>query len=276
MKPDVTGKPTNLIDTHVHLDDRRFDDDRDSVVQRAKCAGVQAFVIPAVSAADWRRLQQTASHYREACPAIGLHPLYTSQHQWQDLDRMESALASGQFTAIGECGLDGTAADDQAPLQHDYFIAQLNLARHYKLPVIIHAHRAVEATLLALRAHGPDAGVIHSYNGSLQQAHRLIDLGYKLSFGGPTTYPGSRKIHQLVQKLPLQSLMLETDAPFQPLYRQTDSRNEPANIVRILQAVAKLRNQPAELIAAASNHNASRLFSLPVDSLGASVDNPHH
>lgn len=269
---------TAIIDTHVHFDDPRFDSDRDAVYERAITNGVIAMVIPAVTRDRWEIIQLLAKKYAGVFATAGLHPVFCRQHQPPDLDALEQTLQQQHPVAIGECGLDGFIDEPDFETQKFYFVAQLEMAKQYQLPVIIHARNAVEEVLLTLKQQGLNNaqgnGVVHSYNGSLQQAHRLLDLGYKISFGGPLTYPRSRKLHTLVKNLPLDAIMLETDAPDQPPSQtpgkprnssreyDTPHRNEPGYITGVLQTAATLRNQTTAEIADASNQSARQLFSL--------------
>ena len=265
----------------MHLDDPRFDIDRDEVYQRAVNNSVIAMIIPAVTRDRWEFIRSMAEKYTGVFATAGLHPIFCDQHQRSDLESLEKTLQKQSLTAIGECGLDGSIEEQTREPQKFFFKAQLEMAKQYQLPVIIHARKAVEDVILTLKQHAinnPQGnGVVHSYNGSLQQAHRLLDLGYKLSFGGPVTYSGSRKLHSLVRKLPLDAIMLETDAPDQPPNHipgepqikstepHTKKRNEPAYINKVLQAVATLRSQTAAEIADTSNCNARELFSLQLN-----------
>jgi len=169
----------------------------------------------------------------------GLHPVFCNKHHTNDLVLLEKKLHEDKPVAIGECGLDGFINNTSLAVQKNYFSVQLELSKQFGLPAIIHARDAVEEVILLLRQHALDNrngnGVIHSYNGSLQQAHRLIDLGYLLSFGGPVSYTRSHKVHNLVKKLPLESMMLETDAPDQPTLKNRGNRNEPAYINEVIQ-----------------------------------------
>jgi TatD DNase family protein len=252
-----------IIDTHIHLDDELFDPDRCAVIERARNASVTSMVIPAVHAAKWDDIADLARTHTDVFATFGLHPLYTDRHHPQDLQLLETRLGQQPVVAVGECGLDYYLPDTDRALQQHYFVEQLDIASQFQLPVIIHARKAVEEIILLLRSHGPGKGVIHSYNGSLQQAHRLIDLGYHLGFGGPISYPRANKLRKLVSSLPMQHLLLETDAPFQPVHNQSASRNEPANIQQVLSAVAQLKHSSADEIAERANHNACELFALP-------------
>ncbi len=252
-----------IIDTHVHFDHSRFDHDRDSVYSRALQSGVSSMIVPAITASSFYSVQEVTERYRNVYGCYGLHPVFTRHHSDADLHTLETTLQTAPCVAIGECGLDGHIDNGNLDLQHHYFDAQLALANAYNLPVVIHARDAVEQVLLALRRNGPGLGVVHSYNGSLQQAHRLIDLGYLVSFGGPVTYPRSTKLHNLVKRLPQDAIMLETDAPDQSGLLHRGKRNEPAFINEVLESASLLRGVSTSTLANASNRNATRLFNLP-------------
>lgn len=255
-----------IIDTHIHFDDSRFDHDRDAVYQRAIDCGVVAMVVPAVTRARWTQVEAVSKNYKNVFATAGLHPVFCDDHQTSDLDQLEKKLQKGNCVAIGECGLDGYIKNTPLTMQKNYFAAQLELGKTFNLPVIIHARDAVEEVILLLKHHRLNNktgnGVVHSYNGSLQQAYRLIDLGYRLSFGGPLSFTRSRRLHALVKKLPLDAMMLETDAPDQPTMKNRGNRNEPAYIGEVLTTIAALRNESATDIADSSNHNAQQLFNL--------------
>lgn len=257
----------DLIDTHVHFDNDRFDADRDQVYRRAIEAGVSAMVIPATVQSRWEKVRAIASHYDHLYPTLGLHPLFCNQHQDQHLQQLQQQAPLG--VAIGECGLDKQKHTVDLADQRRYFDAQIQIAKEAALPLIIHARNTVEEVILMLKNAAPDRvagnGVVHSFNGSIEQAHRLIDLNFKLSFGGPLTFPNARKLHRLVARLPLDAIMLETDAPDQPAGSHRGERNEPQWLPEVLKAIAELRSEPADVIAATNNRNAITLFNLPVN-----------
>ena len=146
--------------------------------------------------------------------------------------------------------------------QQDYFEAQLALASERGLPVIVHARRAVEEVVLALRNFPGLRGVVHSFAGSEQQAERLYEMGFHLGMGGPVTYPRAKRLRQLVAHMPIEHLVLETDAPDQPNAGHQGARNEPSRILQTLCVIAELRNESPEAVAATTTANASRLFGL--------------
>ncbi len=252
-----------LIDTHSHFDDDSFDADRDAAWQRALDAGVTQQVVPAVTAADWPRVRETCRRYAGLYPAYGLHPMYSDVHTEAHLAELEQWLTAERPAAIGECGLDFYIENPDREWQRRLFAAQLELAVKCDLPVIIHARRAVEEVIHTLRNYPGIRGVLHSFSGSGEQARQLMELGFLMSFGGPVTYPNATRLRKLVAELPLNAMLLETDAPDQPDADHRGQRNEPAYLPRILQELATLRKEPAEALAAAANANARRLFGIP-------------
>lgn len=263
-----------LIDTHVHLDDDRFDPDRDAVYERAIASGVTQLVIPATTKDRWEKIFSLADQYESVYPTVGLHPVFTDQHSTDDLTLLEQTLAKNSVVAVGECGLDGFHKHLDYEKQQYFFNAQIKLAKKYNLPLIIHARNAVQDVTQSIKLSGKECtGVIHSYNGSLQQAEQLIDLGYLLSFGGAVTYDRATRLHSVVRSLPLSAIMIETDAPDQPGHAQlsrtqpdqanNQQRNEPAYLKDILTTIAAIKEVTPQLVAEASNANARHLFKLP-------------
>jgi len=273
-----------LIDAHVHTDDERLNPDRADAVARAERAGVIAQVVPAVSARLWPRLREACAAHGTLHACYGLHPCFTAEHDETHVAELADWIGRERPVAIGECGLDytgrgvgqgagksagkgagkGTDAADRAFQQH-LFAAQLSLAREFDLPIVIHARGAVEDVIRMIRAAGHYQGLVHSFNGSAEQARRLIDLGYSLSFGGAVTWPRATRLRELVATLPLASLLLETDAPDQVDERHAGQRNEPAWLVEVWRSVASLRDEDPVTVARRTSENAIRLFALPVE-----------
>ena len=165
--------------------------------------------------------------------------------------------------AVGECGLDYFIAGADKAEQQRLFGAQLAIAREFDLPIVVHARRAVEDVIRMVRASGHYRGLVHSFSGSPQQARRLIDLGYRVSFGGAVTYTRARRLRELVRTLPLESILLETDAPDQVDARHEGMRNEPAWLVDVWRTVGELRDEDPETVARVTTANAIELFALP-------------
>lgn len=252
-----------LIDSHCHLDAAEFDHDRQAVIDRARAAGVGAQVIPAVTAAGWPKLQALCREQDGLYPAYGLHPMFLSDHQPAHLQALADWLQQGDAVAVGECGLDYFVEGLDPQVQQDYFDQQLDLAKQFDLPVIVHARRAVDAVIAAIRRVGGVRGVVHSYSGSEEQAQQLWKLGFLIGLGGPVTYERAQRLRRLVTHMPLEHLLLETDAPDQPDADIRGQRNEPARLAGVNATVAGLRGMdPAEL-AQVTSANARRLFALP-------------
>ena len=252
----------DLVDTHVHLDDPAFDSDRAGVVARAKAAGVSRQVVPAIDAATWPRLRDACAGDPGLFPAYGLHPLLLGAHRPAHLETLRGWIERERPVAIGECGLDYFVDGLDRGTQRRYFDAQLQLAREFDLPVIVHARRAVEDAIIAIRKVGGLRGVVHSYAGSIEQARQLGDAGFLLGFGGPATYPRANRIRKVVAAVPLAQVLLETDAPDQPLCGHQGERNEPCRLTGVLAAIADIRDEDPATIAKATTANAERLFAL--------------
>ncbi len=261
-----TMMPKNLIDTHCHIDNALFDSDFDAVLQRATDNTVSNIIIPSITANNWQKVRSLSKQYKNLHPAYGLHPMFMSQHCLQDLDLLEQWLQSETVIAVGECGLDFFIFDQQGDhqqakkAQQTLFNAQLDLAQQYQLPVIIHSRQSLDLVLKEIRLRPDLRGVVHSFSGSLQQAHQLIDQGFYLGFGGPITYTRAKKLRYLVSSLPLDALLLETDAPDQPDAAHYGQRNEPAFLINIAQTMAELRAISRQEVARATTKNAHNLF----------------
>ncbi|TAK39864.1 MAG: TatD family deoxyribonuclease [Lysobacteraceae bacterium] len=262
-----------LVDSHSHIDADEFDADRAAVVERARAAGVARQVVPAVDAISWPKLRDVCAAIEGLFPAYGLHPTFLAGHAPQHLGQLREWIERERPLAVGECGLDHFVEGLDRAAQLHYFEAQLEIAREFDLPVIVHARRAVEEVLLAIRRVGGLRGVVHSFSGSRQQAEQLWENGFLVGLGGPVTYARARRIRRLAASMPLQYLLLETDAPDQPDCHTQGQRNEPARLTAVLDAIAVIRDQDPAEIAAITTANAERLFNLPSD--GSLLDADH-
>lgn len=252
-----------LIDTHTHLDDPSFTPDFEQVLARAAKAGVGTLIVPAIQASGWAALRQLCQQHPQLRPAYGLHPMFMPRHSEQELSALAGWLEQGDAVAVGECGLDFHIPDPDRKRQQQFFEAQLELARNHRLPVIVHARKAVEQVILTLRRFPGITGVLHSFSGSRQQAERLIDMGLMMGFGGPATYANAHRLHSLIAWLPVGSLLLETDSPDQPTAPHRGERNEPAYLPEVLHAIGNLKGIAAERLAQQTSANARSLFNLP-------------
>lgn len=255
--------PFMLVDSHCHLDAAEFDADRPAVIDRARAAGVLRQILPAVEAAGWPKLRDICAGATGLYPAYGLHPMYLDAHRPEHLLDLRGWIERNRPCAIGECGLDFFVAGLDPDAQHRYFTGQLELARAYQLPVIVHARRAVDAVITAIRQVGALRGVVHSFSGSAEQARQLSRLGFLVGLGGPVTYDRANRLRKLAATIPIECLLLETDAPDQPDAGIRGQRNEPARLTTVLETIAALRGEDPAVIAGATTRNAERLFGLP-------------
>ena len=264
------------IDTQCHLDAAEFDADRDQVIARLTAAGIDKLVIPAVERANFSVVYQLAHQDTRFAYALGIHPMYVHRAQESDLlelrHSLELALDDPHFVGIGEIGLDffDPIALGVAERQEFFYVEQLKLAAEFDLPVILHIRRSQDALLKQLRRVRIRGGMAHAFNGSQQQAEAFIHLGFKLGFGGAMTFDRALQIRRLAYQLPLEVLVLETDAPDIPPAWLRPGRNEPAQLPRIAETLAQIRGISLPELAAATTRNA--LQALP--RLGAAPARP--
>lgn len=245
-----------VIDTHCHLDVADFDADRNEVLHHCRSQGINRIVVPAIQAKTWDNILNLCSKEKGLYPAFGLHPVFIEQHQSDDINKLEKLLETVSPVAIGEIGLDFYIKELDKERQIDLFEAQLVIAKNHNLPVILHVRKAHDHVLQLLKKFKVKGGFSHAFNGSQQQAEQYIDLGFKLGFGGTLTYANSTKIHQLAKSLPLDSIVLETDAPDMVVESHRGQRNSPEYIVECLTALAKIRNTDIDTIAKQTTQNA--------------------
>lgn len=251
-----------LIDSHCHLDVAEFGTDLPETLDRARAAGVSGFIVPAIAAAGWTHLAELATRFPAFHPGYGLHPMFLAEHGDADLAALPDWLSRRECVAVGECGLDFFVPGLDVERQEAIFIEHIRLAAVFNKPLIIHARKATERVIQLLKQHGPSQGVVHSYSGSLEQARQLVDMGFLLGVGGPLTYPRSTRLRAIVQEIPLQFLLLETDSPDQPMHGEQGRRNEPEKLSRVAEAVAEARAISIADVAEQTSRNAERLFGL--------------
>ncbi len=258
-----------LVDTHCHLDAAEFGASQSELVNAANTAGVRHIVVPSVTRDNFAAVKNICAAFPACLPAYGIHPMYTDDAQPEDLKVLRDYLALPGTVAVGEIGLDFFVKLHDRDVQEFFFIRQLELAREFELPVLLHVRSAIDVVLKHLRhfygSGGPSTslrtGIAHAFNGSPQQAEEFIKLGFKLGFGGAMTYPRATKLRKLAAILPLDSIVLETDAPdIPPQWLERGQPNKPEYLPRIAQTLAELRGLSIEEIARITTVNASSLF----------------
>ncbi len=254
--------PAAIIDTHCHLDVSEFDADRDAVMARALLAGVSDIVVPAIRRASWNALLDFCASRSCLHPALGLHPVYLVEHRDEDIPALDAALAARRPVAVGEIGLDYYLRDLDRKRQRALCGAQLDLAVRHDLPVILHVRKAHDDMLAMLRERSVTGGIVHAFNGSEQHGLKYAELGFALGFGGMLTFERSRKLRNLAAALPLNALVLETDAPDMTPAAHRGRRNSPEYLPECLAALAEVRGMPVEEVARATSDNAIAALNL--------------
>lgn len=254
-----------LIDTHTHLDFDAFDPDRPQVLAHCATLGVERLVVLGVSEANWDRVWQLARTEPAVHAALGLHPVFLAAHRPQHLqrlaERLEQLRGERKLCAIGEIGLDYYIEQPDRSRQQALLEAQLALAAEFALPVLLHVRRAHADMIALLKRHRlPRAGIVHAFSGSWEEAREYIRLGYRLGLGGAGTWPQAQRMHRVLKQLPLDSIVLETDAPDIPPAGRAGERNSPEYLPEICQSLARLRGIPPEQLAEASYRNSCTLF----------------
>lgn len=249
--------PVLFIDTHCHLDAAEFAGAQSELVRAAREAGVERLVVPSVARANFGIVRQLCAQLPGCAPAYGIHPMYTDTARAEDLSALRDYLALPGTIAVGEVGLDYYVEPHDRVRQELFLVEQLKLAREFDLPVLLHIRRAQDSILKHLRQHKVRGGIAHAFSGSRQQAEEFIRLGFKLGFGGAMTYSRASRLRELAATLPLDSIVLETDAPdIPPDFLERGSPNKPEYLPRFAQTLAGLRGTTPEAIAQATTANA--------------------
>ncbi|MGD8275682.1 MAG: TatD family hydrolase [Thiohalocapsa sp.] len=254
----------HLIDTHCHLDVSDFDADRDRVLAQCREAGVRDIVVPAIDRAGWPKLLALCADQAMLHPALGMHPVFMDRHADADLPALEAALAEHHPLAVGEIGLDFALEKDTAgrERQRQLCAAQLAIAAAAGLPVLLHVRKAHDVMLGLLRQAGVMGGIAHAFNGSLEQAHQYLDLGFRLGFGGMLTFERSSKLRRLAAELPMEAIVLETDAPDLTVASHRYERNSPEYLPEVLVALAGARDADPQDLAVATTANARAVLGI--------------
>lgn len=257
----------SLFDTHCHLDFDVFDGTLDDEISSANQVGVDYFFVPSVGANNWDKVANLSKHYSNIYYGLGLHPYFIESHQDNSLDLLESQLkaADKKCVAVGECGLDfqldsSLLTPGLIEKQHALFLGQVDMAKQYNLPLVLHARKSHDQILKVLRQKASNKGVIHAFSGSYQQAKHYVDLGFYIGVGGIITYSRAKKTRDAIAKLPLDALVLETDSPDMPMSGFQGQTNHTYRIIRVLDEICTITRQNKHQLAQLLYENSKRLF----------------
>jgi TatD DNase family protein len=271
-EPDISISHLKFSDTHCHLDFQAFDQDREKVLERSRQAGVVQWMNPSVDVESSRRVVSLAHKVDNLYAGVGIHPTETDQCSKKDLEQIELLCEDPKVHAIGEIGIDHYHKNSPPKQQVFFFQEQLTIAAKKGLPVIVHSREAIGEVLdylrewlTSLRAERSALldrpGVLHSFEGNEEDGRKAIDLGFLLGVTGPITYLNAPERREVFRQLPLESLILETDAPFLTPHPYRGQRNEPAFIPITAQILADVHKTSLVDVAKMTSNNAARLFS---------------
>ncbi|PJG58254.1 TatD family hydrolase [Aeromonas cavernicola] len=253
-----------LIDSHCHLDFAVFDPQREALLQQWRRLGVCHMVVPAIGEVNWAKVMALAEVHQGISYSLGVHPWYVGDQSSNAMANLRQHLAArpAGLVAVGECGLDLRSQVPQAG-QIEWFEAQIGMAIEHQLPLIVHSVRANDTVAKMLRrAKPPCGGVIHAFSGSLQQAQAFWQLGFRLGVGGVISYERANKTREALRAMPLEALVLETDAPDMPLQGQQGAINTPAALLPLVTLLAELRDEPIMDVAKVLCDSTRQLFQL--------------
>ena len=252
----------NLIDTHCHIYGKDFDKDLPAVIERAENEGVSKFYLPGIDSSVIDRMLQTEQQYPGKCLAMmGLHPCSVNAGYRQELALVEEWLGRRRFAAVGEIGLDFYWDKTFMEQQYDAFRQQLELARQHDLPAVLHSRDSLDESIGVVRSlqDGRLSGIFHCFGGTLEQAQKIIDLGFYLGIGGVVTYKNAG-LGPVIEQLSLDHIVLETDAPYLTPVPFRGKRNESSYLTYVVQKLSELKQVPEEEVAAITTRNAQKIF----------------
>jgi len=259
----IFERDPRLIDTHAHLQWPDFDKDREQVINRAFADGVSAIVSVGYDLDASLHAAQIAKDHPHIFAVVGIHPHNAKTIRPEVLASLRELAGNEKVVAIGEIGLDYYRSLSPRPVQKGAFEQQMLLAKELGLPVVIHDREAHADVLQVLRKFSSDVvGVLHCFSGGLDMAREAISMGYSISIAGPVTFPNARNLHQLVQNLPMESIVLETDCPWLAPQSHRGKRNEPAFVLETAKKVAELREISLGDLTEITSQNAKRLLGI--------------
>jgi TatD DNase family protein len=251
-----------FIDTHTHIYLPEFDDDRDSVMQKAKEANVEITIMPAIDSTTHKTMLRLESTYENCYSMIGLHPCSVNQNYEEELAIINQYLENRKFIAVGEIGLDFYWDKTFTSQQYEAFRKQIQIALQHDLPIVIHSRNAIDECIDVVREYSGIKGVFHCFSGNEEQAREIIELNFMLGIGGVVTFKNSG-LDRMIEKIGLSNVILETDAPYLAPVPFRGKRNEPAYIKLVAEKLSSICNLSVDQIAELTTENARKLFKLP-------------
>lgn len=255
-----------FIDSHAHLDDERFDDDRETVIKNLKTDQIDIVINIGADIASSKSTLNLAQTYDNIYSVVGVHPHSVSELVGLGLDEIEKLARDEKTVAIGEIGLDYYYENSPKQLQKEYFIEQIRLAKKLDLPIVIHSREAVKDTLDIIKSEKSSnlRGVMHCFSSSVEIAKEYVKLGFYIAIGGVVTFKNARVTKEVAKYVPLESLLIETDCPYLAPEPFRGKRNEPKYIKYTAEEIAKIKEVDLEEIAKITSANAKKLFEIKI------------
>ena len=252
-----------IFDSHSHYDDSAFDGDRDEVLTGLYDKGIDKVISASSSWDSLEKVLDICHKYSFAYPALGIHPENATDLTFERRPLLEELIAREKPVAIGEIGLDYHYDEPPRDYQKDIFEYQLELAKKLNLPIIVHSRDAAEDTYEIIKAHNPDKkGVIHCFSSSYEMAVKYIDMGYYIGIGGVVTFKNAAKLKDIASRIPLTSILLETDCPYMAPVPFRGKRNDSSLLTYVAEEIASLRGISAEEVIATTHANTCTLFNV--------------
>lgn len=253
-----------LFDTHVHLNDKQFEEDLEEVIQRTKEAGVSNVVVVGFDRPTITRAMELVEGYDFIYAAVGWHPVDAIDMTDEDLNWIEELAAHPKVVAIGEMGLDYHWDKSPKDIQKDVFRKQIKLAKKVKLPIIIHNREATADIVEILKEENAHevGGIMHCFSGSPEIAKECVEMNFYISLGGPVTFKNAKKPKEVAAEIPLDRLLIETDCPYLAPHPFRGKRNEPAYVKLVAEQIAEIKEITLEEVAEATTRNAKKLFGI--------------
>jgi TatD DNase family protein len=256
----------NICDTHIHLYAEEFNADRDFLISDAVNKGVTKFFLPNIDSSSFDGLYKVCDAFPQNCfPMMGLHPCSVKENYIDELAKVKTELSKRKFYAIGEIGIDLYWDKTFVKEQEESFKTQIEWAAELKLPIVIHSRNSTNEIISILKAH-PNlslSGIFHCFSGTIEQANEIIEMGFYLGIGGVVTYKNSG-LDKVIEKIPLENIVLETDAPYLAPVPFRGKRNEPSYILNVVKKIAEIKNVSEEDVSTITSENAAKVFSLKI------------
>ncbi len=253
-----------FIDTHTHIYLEQFEEDLEECIQRSLKSKVNKLFLPNIDTSTWEKVQSCVNNYPDMCyPMLGLHPCSVKEDVDQELNSISTLMESNKIIAVGEIGLDYYWSKEFVEQQIEAFRIQINWAKEAKLPIVIHSRDSLDDCIRIVREENDEqlTGIFHCFSGTIEQAKEIIQLGFYLGLGGVITFKNA-KMDDIVKELPLDKIVLETDAPYLTPHPHRGKRNEPSYIPLVAEKIAAVKNVSVQEIAEATTRNAKEVYQI--------------